>query len=136
MFTNDLPNMDNFKVKIVSMSMNHFDTIFALLFEMAGVPRSRTDNEKVVTHFSKSPSQLILICTYENDSKIFEKLPFTLELASAKAFSLAFLKSADYVNEPDIDGDCVAGFELTDGCSDVWSGDSIIIRPAWAMQGK
>lgn len=82
---------------------------------------------------------LILFWTAPASIKQSSQLPFPLEMEAAPAFVSGWLNSAEFGDEPDIDGSCGKGWRVF---NEAWGhvlGDYaafVAIQPAWAMYGK
>lgn len=142
---------DNGHVEIISNKDNHFDMAIRICFDT-----EYKKDSKIATHY-KIYKKEDKVCEGYGDDKIlviglalFEgwtnppegaiKLPYNMDVEAALSFAKNWLKTAEYPEEPDMDGDCKEGFRIYNGdfwghIEDSWVG-ICVIEPHWIMYGK
>ena len=138
------PCMVNYKIHVVSSCIPHLKSAIEMVFDDIAYSMEQNREIKVVTHslitppLTSDPStgSVLRLKHASGNEQGFTKLPFPLDLEATISFVLAFLRTAEYGEQPDHDGSNSPGFEVSNDGSGIWSGHCLRVEAVWAMHGK
>lgn len=129
-------NFDNKSISIMDHGDQELIDSLRFVFKMFNI--SKIGGADVIGLLNRSETiPCLLLAQYVNDdAKV--KFPINITNETAIIFTQDWLKSTQYPERPDFDGDVIAGFriEYRDFYYGVALQNVIMIMPTWALYGK